>query len=205
MLLKRLRSQAHPERGTRSHNAAADLNGHRTSRTWTPSSHHDLVVPLTTPHALHQPETPKQKAIDGDVVPKSFNWHAPALVLFTLPLTDSQVTCPPLTSAEKIFATPSLPTTFLPSVPLLTKTFWDLVSDFPPGRTTVRPVLFRALFLVAAQTPLRTTSQYRTFFSAPTSFNDQVPHHMAVLVRRRCEGLPSQHAKPESAPATLPP
>ena len=64
------------------------------------------------PHTLHLPEIPKkQRAIGGDVLSTSFDWHAPSSVRF--PLSDRQVAFPPLAFTQKVTKTPSCSTSRL--------------------------------------------------------------------------------------------
>ena len=70
--------------------------------------------------------------------------------------------------------------------------FLDQVSDFPPGRTVVLPVFLRAFFHVTASLLfVRPTNVVRSFLH-PSSFHDQLPHHMAMLMCPWVVGLPSQ-------------
>ena len=116
--------------------------------------HHELgtqrsVHPVHRPHLvlieLHQlpptrttstPNTPKQRAIGGDVVSEAFSCHSPALYFSNSHLWTVKWPFPPVTSTQRVRLDSFLPPpTFLRCLGLLfpfSQPFWDLVCDFPP-------------------------------------------------------------------------
>ena len=101
-----------------------------------------------------------------------------------------------------LFANSDLSSTYWPVAPT---SFQDLVSDFPPRRTTVHLCAISVPSSLLQPLPYFSFDQPMSYnlFCTYLSFHDQFPRHMSVLVRARCVSLPSQQ-KLGLAPATTP-
>ena len=151
------------------------------------SSSHDRAAP-DHPHALRLPEAPnKEPSVATRFRKPSTGMHQ----ISTLGLPGAFSSNCWRRRRDTSLSVPVFFEIFAPWVPFL-QTLWDLVADFPPWWTMVQP---RHFFL--SDQPMSYSS-----FLRPTSFHDQLPHHMSVNVCPRSVGF-FFAAQPGFAPAKL--